>query len=70
MNLVNLIKKFYKYKGKITWKKLNINSPSRRHLNLDKLKKIGFVQKVSIDKGIQETVEWFIKNYNNKKLRK
>ena len=70
LNLVNLIKKFYKYNGKISWKKLDINSPSRRNLNLDKLEKIGFKQKVSITKGIKETIDWFIKNYDNKKLRK
>lgn len=70
LNLVNLIKKFYSYNGKITWKKLNINSPTRRHLNLDKLKKIKFKQKVSINQGINETIEWFLKNYKNKELRK
>lgn len=70
LNLVNLIKKFYNYNGKITWKKLNINSPTRRHLNLDKLKKIKFKQKVSINHGIKETIEWFLKNYKNKELRK
>ena len=38
-------------------------------MNIDKIKKLGFVSKVDINQGIRKTIEWFKSNNNNHEKR-
>lgn len=61
--IVNLIKEIIDYKGNIIWDVSKPNGSPRRILNVDKLFSIGWKPKIDLKNGIQNTYDWFIKNY-------
>lgn len=68
--LTKYLKEIYKFKKSIKWKSSNFKSPTRRNLNVDILKKINFKEKIPLDKGLRDTVNWFVRNYKNSNIRK
>ncbi|MDD5174624.1 MAG: GDP-L-fucose synthase [Candidatus Omnitrophica bacterium] len=65
-NLVGLIANMADFKGKIEWDKSRPDGQPRRHLDVTRAKKeFGFKAKVSFERGLKETVEWY-KNYRKK----
>jgi GDP-L-fucose synthase len=61
--LVKVICEVVGYKGKIIWDKTKPDGIMRRKLNVAKAnKEFGFKSKVSLKKGIKNTVNWYIKN--------
>ena len=65
--LVAIISKLMNYSGKIEWDTSKPNGQPRRCVSNTKAKnEIGFEPKVSMDKGLQKTISWFIENRPDK----
>ena len=61
--LVNLISKIMKFKGKIVWDKSKPNGQPRRRLDVSKSKKeFGFAAKTKFNQGLKKTINWYIHN--------
>ena len=64
-DLVKVIKTELNFKGSINWTNSNIKTIKRRNINLNRLKKIGFKEKVILSEGINKTVTWLQSNYKS-----
>ena len=51
------------HNGKILWDRTKPDGTPRKLISSDKAIKEGWTPKVSLDKGIQKTYEWFLNNY-------
>jgi GDP-L-fucose synthase len=61
--LVQIICEVVGYEGKIVWDKTKPDGVMRRKLNVSKAsKEFGFKSKTNLKKGIEATVNWYIKN--------
>jgi len=59
-DLVKIIAELTGYKGKIVWDATKPDGQPRRKLDVSKAKKaFGFVSKVSFEKGLKETIDWY-----------
>ena len=56
-------------KLEINWDTSKPSGDKIRLMNIDKIKKLGFVSKVDINQGIRKTIEWFKNNNNNHEKR-
>ena len=56
-------------KLEINWDTSKPSGDKIRLMNIDKIKKLGFVSKVDINQGIRKTIEWFKSNNNNHEKR-
>jgi GDP-L-fucose synthase len=62
--LVGLIKKYTGYNGKIVWDKTKPDGQPRRMLDVSRAKKeFGFTAKSSFEKGLKETIDWYVKQF-------
>ena len=61
-DLVKIIKKEMNFLGPIKWVNSEIKTIKRRNINLSRLKKIGFKEKLSLPTGINKTISW-LKTY-------
>jgi GDP-L-fucose synthase len=62
MNLALLIKKIIGYKGKIAWDTSKPDGQPRRCLNTTRARKeVGFTARVSFEKGLRKTINWYKK---------
>lgn len=64
--LANKIKIITNYKGVIIWDKTKPDGTPRKLLNIEKLNKLGFKQKIDLDSGIKSTYQWYLENIKNK----
>ena len=62
--LANLIAEKVGYEGEIVFDSSKPDGAARKRLNLDDIKELGWTQKVSLDEGLQKTLEWFKGNYS------
>lgn len=61
--LTEKIQKITGYKGKIVWDRTKPDGQPRRMLDISKAKRLfGFSAKTKFDKGLQKTINWFIRN--------
>jgi GDP-L-fucose synthase len=60
--LALLISKIVGYRGSILWDREKPNGTMRKVLNIDKLKHLGWKEKVSLEDGIKKTYEWYLEN--------
>lgn len=60
--LASLISDIVGYKGSIVWDREKPNGTVRKVLNIDKLKHLGWKEKVSLEDGIRKTYEWYLEN--------
>jgi len=59
-NLVELIARLTKFKGRIVWDKSKPDGQPRRGLDISKAKKeFGFIAKTRLEKGLRNTIEWY-----------
>ena len=56
------------YKGEIFWNPEYPNGTPRKLMDSSKINSLGWSPKISLEKGIKDTYQWFIDNYDN--LRK
>jgi GDP-L-fucose synthase len=62
--LVGLIKKYTAFKGTIVWDKTKPDGQPRRMLDVSRAKKeFGFRAQSSFEKGLKETIDWYIQNF-------
>ena len=66
-NLALMIKKITKYDGKIVWNKSKPNGTPRKLLDVSRLKKIVWQSKIDLKEGIENTYNWYLKNFNDEK---
>jgi len=61
-DLVEKISQLMNFKGRIIWDKSKPDGQPRRCLNISKAKKeFSFVVKTSFDKGLKQTISWYLK---------
>ena len=61
--LVNIIAKTMRYKGEIRWDTTKPNGQPRRSLDSSKAEKeFGFRAKTKFEKGLKQTIQWYIKS--------
>ena len=61
LELVNKIKNFVGFKGRIQFDKNKPDGNPRKLLDSSKINKLGWSATTSLDQGLQQTYEWFIK---------
>ncbi len=62
-NLVKLICELMDFKGEISWDKTKPDGQPRRWLDVSRAKKeFGFVAETSLEKGLKNTINWYLKN--------
>mgnify|MGYP001612370738 CR=1 FL=1 len=65
-DLVKLICKIMKFKGKIRWDKTKPDGQPRRVVDATLARKeFGFKAKMDFEKGLRNTIEWYLKNYTH-----
>jgi len=62
--LASLISSQVGFSGRIEWDSSKPDGTPRKVLDVSRLKKLGWSPKVSLEKGIHETIQWFEANYN------
>jgi GDP-L-fucose synthase len=58
------VSKFANYKGETKWDSSKPDGTPRKVLDISRLKALGWEPKISLDQGIQETIQSFEANYN------
>ena len=61
-DLAHKIKKIIKFKGKIYFNSKYPDGTPRKILDITKLKKLGWKRKHNIDRNLEYTIRWFVKN--------
>jgi GDP-L-fucose synthase len=59
------MKKLFKFKGKIKFNNKFPDGTPRKLLNINKIKKLGWKPKTTLEKGILKTMNWYKKEYKN-----
>ena len=65
--VVNLINKFFKNQFKINWDKSKPSGDKIRILDTKYLNSLGIKQETSLERGILETINWYLENKNKQK---
>ena len=63
--LANKISALIGYKGEIIWDKSKPDGAPKKQLDISKISKLGWLPKISLDKGIRETISIYKKTYEN-----
>lgn len=66
--LAKMIADIIEYKGEVIWNMEYPNGTPKKLLDSYKINEMGWKSLISLERGIKETYEWFLENYNN--LRK
>ena len=61
-DLALLIKKTVGFEGQLQYDQTQPNGPKRKLLASDKLFGLGWRPRISLEKGLADTYEWFLKN--------
>ena len=61
-DLANLISRIVGYKGSIEWDSSKPNGTPRKLLDSAKIRKLGFSPKIQLEKGIEQTYRWYVRN--------
>ncbi len=59
LDLVNIISDLVGFDGEIIWDKSKPDGTPRKVLNVNKIKNLGWVPKVSLKQGLKKTIKWF-----------
>jgi len=69
IDLVELIKKSTKYSGNISWNKSKKDGTVNKKLDVEKMETSGFKPVISLEEGINLTIESFCQEYYNKSFQ-
>lgn len=61
-NLAKLISDTVGYHGEILWSGNDLNGTPQKLLDISRLKSIGWHQKIELESGISQTVDWYLNN--------
>lgn len=61
--LVGIISGIVGYQGKVEWDSSKPNGTPRKLIDSSKLNNLGWSSEVSLESGLQTTIDWFIENY-------
>ncbi|WP_031443973.1 GDP-L-fucose synthase family protein [Arenibacter algicola] len=64
-SLAEQIQQTVGHKGEIFWDSTKPDGTPRKLMNVDKLKAAGWEAQISLEKGITDTYNWFVKNQND-----
>jgi GDP-L-fucose synthase len=64
MELARLISTWSEYQGQILWDSTKPDGTPQKVMDVSRLKAMGWVQTISLEVGIKETIQWFEANYN------
>jgi len=63
-DLIEIIAKITKYKGKIVWDKSKPDGPLKKIFDVERMRKtLGYECTTSLEQGLKKTAEWFEHNY-------
>ena len=62
--LTHLIQKTVGYKGDLAFDASKPDGTPRKLLNVDKMNKLGWTAKKTLERGLQETYDWYLSNVN------
>ena len=62
LELAEIIKKIVSYKGKIKFDPSFPDGSPRKLLDISKVKKMGWINKTSLEEGLTQTYKWFLEN--------
>ena len=65
-NLADLVCEIVGYKGEINWDSSKPDGTPRKLLNVDIANKLGWQASIKLEKGIQQTYDWFVNEYREK----
>ncbi len=68
--LATKIAKATNYTGKIIWDKNKPNGTPKKQLNIERINKLGWKARISLDSGIEETISNFELEQNNLQIKK
>ncbi len=68
--IVKIIQKNLPKKISIVWDKSKPSGDKIRLMDINKLKKLGFIHEYNIDRGIEDTLNWYTKSINKKNSMK
>ena len=68
-NLAEIIKRNINKDLKIEWQSKKSKGDNLRILSIEKLKKIGFRPKYTLEEGVKKTIQWYIANKNLSKKK-
>ena len=57
--LAGVIKEVVRYEGDIVWDETKPDGTPRKLLNVNKIKDLGWEAKINLQKGIEQTYNWF-----------
>lgn len=60
--LANLVANLANFKGELIWDATRPDGTPRKVLDVSRLKSLGWIPKVQLERGISETIEWFRQN--------
>ncbi|MCO4783714.1 MAG: GDP-L-fucose synthase [Candidatus Cloacimonetes bacterium] len=63
--LANSIREIIGFTGEIIWDTSKPDGTPRKLLNVDKINKLGWKAKTSLQDGIEKSYQWFLDNYQN-----
>ena len=69
IELAELIAKIIGFKGKISWDKSKPDGTPKKQLDITRIQNLGWQPKIKLSDGIKNTVDVFIKNYSDGKIR-
>ncbi len=65
-DLANLVAKYSDYSGKIEWDSSKPDGTPKKQLDIRRIKSIGWVPKISIEQGVEDTINKYEKEYFKK----
>ena len=65
-NLADLVCEIVGYKGDINWDSSKPDGTPRKLLNVDIANKLGWQASITLERGIQQTYDWFVNEYREK----
>ncbi len=68
-DLAYLISEIIGFKGEILWDKTKPDGTPKKLLNIERIKKIGWIPKISLKKGLMKTIDCYHDEKNKNKLR-
>ncbi|PCJ16977.1 MAG: GDP-fucose synthetase [Candidatus Cloacimonadota bacterium] len=63
--LADFIREIIGFTGEIIWDTSKPDGTARKLLNVDKINKLGWKAKTSLQEGIEKSYQWFLSNYQN-----